>query len=293
MSTRSGARSGARRCAGSVWSGRGRPRTPMGGETASPDGGMPLLPGILQVGNRALAEGSGAVLAVAPRSWAEGCPTLDAEDTGPNGFTVKTRTYLDPLTGEQLLVELLLPDESQRSFECTPARWSRPSRGRGLRGGVAPAAAVGILARMGTAVPKVESGRALDGAAVAGHRTRPDSKKPQGIRGLERELRGRPRLASNLRLPAECRVDAPPDPTPRPLSGASSNGWAWRRRRPRPLADQLVQLAEQLPEREYRALVEGVVPRHPGERDPERTKRRRCRTFSRTSAPSSRSWMKA
>jgi N-methylhydantoinase B len=99
------------------------PRRPMDGATASPDGGLPLFPGIVQVGNQAVSEHSGAVLAVAPDHWTDGCCTLDGTDVASNGFVVTTRAYLDPLTGQRLFQELLLPDGG-RSFACSPDRWT-------------------------------------------------------------------------------------------------------------------------------------------------------------------------
>ena len=99
------------------------PRRPMDGATASPGGGLPLFPGIVQVGNRAVSEHSGAVLAVAPDHWTDGCLTLDETNVGSNGYVVTVRSYLDPLTGQRLFDELLLPDGT-RSFACSPDRWT-------------------------------------------------------------------------------------------------------------------------------------------------------------------------
>jgi N-methylhydantoinase B len=91
--------------------------------TASPSG-PPLHPGVVQVGRQAVSRDSGAVLALAPDPWTGGCATLDEEDVGPNGYAVKTRAYLDPLSGRRLLLEILLPDGSS-AFECSPERWTR------------------------------------------------------------------------------------------------------------------------------------------------------------------------
>jgi N-methylhydantoinase B len=99
------------------------PRRPMDCAAASPDGGLPLFPGIVQVGRTAVSEHSGAVLAIAPDHWTDGCCTLDEEDAGVNGFVVTTRSYLDPVTGQRLFDELLGPD-GERSFECSPDRWT-------------------------------------------------------------------------------------------------------------------------------------------------------------------------
>jgi N-methylhydantoinase B len=100
------------------------PRQPMGGATASPEGGLPLFPGIVQVGRTAVSVQSGAVLAVAPDPWIEGCPTIDDTDSGANGFVVSIRSYLDPITGDRLFQEILRPD-GVLSFECSPDRWAK------------------------------------------------------------------------------------------------------------------------------------------------------------------------
>lgn len=99
------------------------PRRPMNGATASVTDGLPLFAGIVQIGSEALSEHSGAVLAVAPDPWTDGCFTLDEEDAGANGFSVTTRSYLDPVSGQRLFQALLRPD-GECSFECAPARWA-------------------------------------------------------------------------------------------------------------------------------------------------------------------------
>jgi N-methylhydantoinase B len=101
----------------------------MNGATASAHGGLPLYPGIVQVGDKAVSEHSGAVLAEAPDHWTDGCCTLDEKDVAPNGFVVPTRSYLDPITGECFFHELLRPD-GVRSFECSPDRWTGRRGGR-------------------------------------------------------------------------------------------------------------------------------------------------------------------
>jgi N-methylhydantoinase B len=88
-----------------------------------PATGAPLYPGVVQVGARAVSVDSGAVLAEAPDPWTGGCATLDEEDVGPNGHVVTTRSYLDPVSGRRLLLEILLPDGSS-AFECSPDRWT-------------------------------------------------------------------------------------------------------------------------------------------------------------------------
>ena len=100
------------------------PRHPINGTTASSEGGLPLFPGIVQVGRTAVSVHSGAVLAIAPDPWIEGCSTIDETDVGANGFVVTTRSYLDPITGDRLFQEILRPD-GVLSFECSPDRWTR------------------------------------------------------------------------------------------------------------------------------------------------------------------------
>ena len=100
------------------------PRHPINGATASSEGGLPLFPGIVQVGRTAVSVQSGAVLAIAPDPWIEGCSTIDETDVGANGFVVTTRSYLDPITGDRLFQEILRPD-GVLSFECSPDRWTR------------------------------------------------------------------------------------------------------------------------------------------------------------------------
>jgi N-methylhydantoinase B len=89
----------------------------------APAAGPPLYSGIVQNGRRAVSACSGAVLAEAPAPWTGGCATLDEQDVGANGYVVRTRSYLDPVSGSRLLHEILLPDGSS-AFECSPDRWT-------------------------------------------------------------------------------------------------------------------------------------------------------------------------
>jgi N-methylhydantoinase B len=97
------------------------PARPIAG--TAPAMGPPLHPGVVQAGDHAVSTDSGAVLAMAPDPWTGGCATLDAEDVGANGYAVRTRAYLDPLSGRRLLLDILLPDGSS-AFECSPDRWT-------------------------------------------------------------------------------------------------------------------------------------------------------------------------
>ena len=83
---------------------------------------LPLYPGVVQRGRCAVAEASGAVLAVAPGHWTDGCPVLAEDLWGDDGPAVTVRTYLDPTTGRALHVEAVVGD-APRSFAVEPARW--------------------------------------------------------------------------------------------------------------------------------------------------------------------------
>jgi len=89
---------------------------------------LPLAPGVAQRGNVAVAEVSGAVLAVAPGQWADGCPRLEAPFRAPGtGPDLVVRTYLDPVSGRALHVETV-PAGWGRSFSCEPRRWTDMGR---------------------------------------------------------------------------------------------------------------------------------------------------------------------
>ena len=88
---------------------------------------LPLYPGVVQRGCVAFAEASGAPLAVAPDHWTDGCP-VSIERRGDDGPPVVFRTYLDPLSGRSLYVEVAL-EEWPRSFEMSPRRWIGARRG--------------------------------------------------------------------------------------------------------------------------------------------------------------------
>lgn len=96
---------------------------PVDGQVEAPAraGGAPLSPGVVQVGALAVAEHTGAVLAVAPGHWTDGCPVL--VERRPSGPGVEVRAYLDPASGRSLYVEAV-PAGSPRSFEVSPSRWA-------------------------------------------------------------------------------------------------------------------------------------------------------------------------
>jgi N-methylhydantoinase B len=84
---------------------------------------FPLYPGVMQQGNLAYAEESGQVLAESPHHWTDGCPVLEERRWPEGAPDVVFRTYLDPLTGSALHVEVALSD-GPRSFEVNPRRWT-------------------------------------------------------------------------------------------------------------------------------------------------------------------------
>jgi len=79
---------------------------------------QPLYPGVVQVGTVAYAELSGAALALAPGAWTDGCPTLEEL----RGNRLLIRSYLDPVTGRLLLVDVLPRGESC-TIATRPRRW--------------------------------------------------------------------------------------------------------------------------------------------------------------------------
>jgi N-methylhydantoinase B len=90
-----------------------------------------LYHGVVRRGDRAVAVESGAVLAVAPAHWTDGCPTLDEERRTARGTGWLQRTYLDPVSGRSLAVEAV-PLGWGRSFTAAPVHWTGPTvRGTG------------------------------------------------------------------------------------------------------------------------------------------------------------------
>ena len=76
----------------------------------------------MQRGNVAYSEVSGAALAVAPHHWTDGCPIL-AERVTHGNLDLVIETYLDPLTGDALAVDVR-PESAERTFTTAPARWA-------------------------------------------------------------------------------------------------------------------------------------------------------------------------
>jgi N-methylhydantoinase B len=84
---------------------------------------LPLYPGVVQRGGFAVAEVSGAVLAVAPGNWLDGCPLLDVPVSDPARGVI-VRSHLDPLIGRMLFTDVIFAGEAP-SMEVRPDRWVR------------------------------------------------------------------------------------------------------------------------------------------------------------------------
>jgi N-methylhydantoinase B len=105
------------------------PRVPTSGRHADADdvtSGIPLYPGVVQCGDLAVSEHSGAVLATAPDHWTDGCPVL-ADRVSSGGLDLHVETYLDPSSGRALAVDVR-PDGSDRTFSSFPDRWVGATR---------------------------------------------------------------------------------------------------------------------------------------------------------------------
>jgi N-methylhydantoinase B len=81
---------------------------------------LPLAFGVEQQGGVAVSIRSGTPLALAPRSWADGCPVL--ENVVATDDSITTRAYLDPVTGHLLQVDVV-GGVVERSFDGGPRRW--------------------------------------------------------------------------------------------------------------------------------------------------------------------------
>jgi N-methylhydantoinase B len=79
---------------------------------------QPIYPGVEQRGRLAVSTRSGAVLAIAPADWTDGCPTISR----PVGGRLIERSYLDPVTGAILLTDVV-PAGRPCSVRSAPARW--------------------------------------------------------------------------------------------------------------------------------------------------------------------------
>jgi N-methylhydantoinase B len=96
---------------------------PLSRDVALPAGeALPLYPGVVQRGGLALAEVSGAPLALAPDPWTAGCPLLVERRWRGEGPNVSYRSWLDPETGRALHVEAVVDDDCD-NFIVAPARW--------------------------------------------------------------------------------------------------------------------------------------------------------------------------
>jgi N-methylhydantoinase B len=95
--------------------------TPLAADALAPlrGPGRPLYPGVVQAGNVAYAAASGVPLAIAPDPWTDGCPVLEQHLND----AVVLRAYLDPATGQTLMVDVM-PVGEARTVDCRPDRWT-------------------------------------------------------------------------------------------------------------------------------------------------------------------------
>ncbi len=99
------------------------PATPPPNEAPDPAApAMPIYPGVAQRGRHAIAERSGAVLAVAPDNWLAGCPVI--ETLVHEAQDVVMRVYLDPLSGRSLHVDVARRGDTP-SIGILPRRWTQ------------------------------------------------------------------------------------------------------------------------------------------------------------------------
>ncbi|HEX8059230.1 MAG TPA: hypothetical protein VF481_21355, partial [Novosphingobium sp.] len=91
---------------------------------------VPLYPGVVQRGDLAVAEVSGAVLAQAPGNWLDGCPVLDTPIDERAGGTIM-RAHLDPATGRALFVDVIRKSDGP-SIAVLPDRWARAQSKEGV-----------------------------------------------------------------------------------------------------------------------------------------------------------------
>ena len=82
---------------------------------------LPLYPGVVQRGPFAVADRSGAILAIAPGDWLDGCAVLDSPIRVGE---VQLRCYFDPLSGRQLYAGVHRSGE-RSSIAIAPERWVR------------------------------------------------------------------------------------------------------------------------------------------------------------------------
>jgi hypothetical protein len=81
---------------------------------------------VVQHADLLVAEESGALLAIAPGNWLDGCRVLDTPIHDRAGGVV-TRAHLDPLSGRALFVDVVFATE-RPSIEIRPERWVRAVR---------------------------------------------------------------------------------------------------------------------------------------------------------------------
>jgi len=81
----------------------------------------PLYVAVEQWGSVAVSARTGAPLALSPRSWTDGCPTI--HHFMPSHPDVDIVAYLDPSSGHLLAVDVRL-EGGERSFDSSPDRWT-------------------------------------------------------------------------------------------------------------------------------------------------------------------------
>jgi N-methylhydantoinase B len=83
--------------------------------------GHPLYPAVEQRGAFAVSTRTGAVLALAPDHWTDGCATLRERLSDEEGIEIVT--YLDPVSGYALAVDVVAQG-LDRAFATLPLRWT-------------------------------------------------------------------------------------------------------------------------------------------------------------------------
>lgn len=92
---------------------------------------LPLFDGVVQRGNAALSERTGATLAMSPDPWTDGCPTIDTPLDRQGD--IRRLDYLDPLSGHYL-ASVILAEDVTDGFGSIPVRWLEASAARPMEG---------------------------------------------------------------------------------------------------------------------------------------------------------------
>lgn len=86
---------------------------------------LPFYPGVIQIGQQAVSERTGALLARSPDDWTQGCPRL--RNFLPSAEGVEIIGYIDPESGHLLNVDVVALNV-ERSFGAAPRRWTGAAR---------------------------------------------------------------------------------------------------------------------------------------------------------------------